>query len=140
MKISCTRKIEFCAGHRVLWHEGKCKNPHGHNYTAIITAEAEQLDNIGRVVDFSVIKQRIGSWIETNWDHGFIYFSKDENLSLLFKNSDWKSYELNCNPTAENMASYLLNEVCPKELLNLGVKVTEVTIWETANCYATAKL
>lgn len=29
-RFSCTRRLEFDAGHRVPLHESKCKNPHGH--------------------------------------------------------------------------------------------------------------
>ena len=30
--ITCTRRIEFDAAHRVMGHEGKCKHLHGHRY------------------------------------------------------------------------------------------------------------
>ena len=48
--ITCTRRLTFCAGHRVLGHESKCAHPHGHNYVVYVTAEAEQLDDVGRVM------------------------------------------------------------------------------------------
>src|SRR5262249_14498003 len=54
--VTCTRLLQFDAGHRVYQHEGKCANLHGHRYTAEITAQAEALDKIGRVIDFSVLK------------------------------------------------------------------------------------
>ena len=31
MKLTCTRRLQFCAGHRVYGHESKCANVHGHN-------------------------------------------------------------------------------------------------------------
>ena len=42
------------------------------------------------------------------------------------------------NPTAENLAFYLLHKVCPEELIHTGVTVTHVRVWETENCYADA--
>ncbi len=42
--ITATRRVQFCAGHRVHRHESKCRNLHGHNYVAFFTAEAERLD------------------------------------------------------------------------------------------------
>ena len=53
--ITCTRRIQFCAGHRVMGHEGKCRNLHGHNYVVFVTAQADELDSVGRVIDFSVL-------------------------------------------------------------------------------------
>ncbi len=138
MHLTCTRRIQFCAGHRVMGHEGKCRNMHGHNYIAHITAEGSQ-DSIGRVIDFSVLKERIGSWIDQHWDHGFIVYSGDDPVKFsLALMPDQKVYELPYNPTAENIALYVLNFVAPLRLEGTGVRVTKVVIEETENCSAEA--
>jgi len=141
IQVSCTRRIQFCAGHRLKDHEGKCANIHGHNYVALFTAESDHLDVVGRVVDFSVLKKRIGGWIEKWWDHGFIYYEADSRmfdaLCCLMETKQWSA---EFNPTAERMAAYLLLTVCPKVLKRTGVTVTKVVLWETENCYATAEL
>jgi 6-pyruvoyltetrahydropterin/6-carboxytetrahydropterin synthase len=142
---TCTRRIQFCSGHRVLGHENKCANVHGHNYVVEIEARGP-IDGIGRVIDFSVLKERVGGWIERNWDHGFIYFSEDHILEELLDDvmgpgsHRTKTYELPLNPTAENMARYLLHEVCPVQLEGTGVKVIRVTVHETENCWAEARV
>lgn len=138
--VTCTRRIQFCAGHRVLGHEGKCAHPHGHNYVAFITAHAAQLDAVGRVIDFSVLKQSIGGWIDATWDHGFLFCQEDEEMGDIFLRSSWKHHALEINPTAENMARYLLEVVCPVQLEGTGIEVREVTLWETENCFATVRL
>lgn len=148
--ITAIRRIQFCAGHRVHKHESKCANMHGHNYVAHIEVEMDpnsevgikhrdtRLDDIGRVIDFSVIKERIGTWIETFWDHGFIFYEKDEELRLMFQAGGvldkQKSYALQLNPTAENMAIYLLRTVCPMLLGDIGVLAVSVELEETENC------
>src|SRR5262245_52482042 len=73
----CTRKLEFDAGHRVLGHGGKCRHLHGHRYVAEVTCYAEELDKLGFVVDFSVIKTVVGDWIDENFDHNMILNPKD---------------------------------------------------------------
>ena len=80
--ITAVRRLQFCAGHRVHLHESKCNNPHGHNYVIYLHAVADdnQLDSLGRVIDFGVLKQKIGSWIDEFWDHGFIYFIDDKEM------------------------------------------------------------
>lgn len=138
MSVTCTRRIQFCAGHRVYNHESKCRNLHGHNYVALFTADAP-LDSLGRVIDFSVLKERIGGWIDFNWDHGFLVWEDDtEALFAVGSIPGQKVYQMPYNPTAENMAKYLLERICPGLLEGTGVRVTGVRIWETENCYAEA--
>ena len=141
MTTTCTRRIQFCAGHRLANHESKCANLHGHNYVAFFHATAPELDDIGRVIDFSALKDRIGGWIEENWDHGFIYCAGDEATvaaldAVAAAGISQKRYPLNDNPTAENLAQYLLEEVCPLVLKGTGVQVVRLTLWETENCFA----
>lgn len=129
-----TRRIQFCAGHRLLGHEGKCADMHGHNYVALITVEAEELDQVGRVVDFSVIQHVVGGWIETYWDHGFIYNKHDEAALAALACVAGKSFGMNENPTAENMARLLLG-VAELHLPDT-LRAVKVRLWETENCYA----
>ena len=41
------------------------------------------------------------------------------------------------NPTAENMAKYLVEEIGPIQLQGSGTKLTQVMVEETAKCFAT---
>lgn len=139
--INCTRRLTFCAGHRVLGHENKCRNLHGHNYTVWITAQATALDGIGRIIDFSVLKAKMGGWLETKWDHGFILFDQDtEALAAISCVAQQKVYLMPSNPTVENMAHYLLTVIAPSLMDGTGVRVTRVVIGETENCSAEASL
>lgn len=140
--IQCVRKIHFCAGHRVMNHESKCGTAHGHNYDAHIFAVAGQLDSLGRVIDFSVLKEKIGSWIDLHWDHNFLVFEKDVDLiqALLSISRMKDPFVCPFNPTAENIAHYLLTKVCPEQLQGTNVTVVKVILYETVNCYAIAEL
>jgi 6-pyruvoyltetrahydropterin/6-carboxytetrahydropterin synthase len=138
VNITCTRRIQFCAGHRVHNHESKCRNLHGHNYVAYFDAAAP-LDDLGRVIDFSVLKERIGGWLDEKWDHGFLLWEQDsEAVAIVTQMPGQKLYLMPWNPTAENMARYLLTVVCPRLLDGTGVEITGVRMWETENCYADA--
>lgn len=141
-KIKCTRKIHFCSGHRVLNHESKCANAHGHNYVLWVYAEGDTLDSIGRVIDFSVLKERIGSWIDEYWDHTFLINIEDHEMmnikDVLVKNKT--VFPCSFNPTAENMATYLLHNIIPSLMEGTGVVVTKVVLYETENCFAEVEL
>lgn len=135
-RVTAVRRIQFCAGHRVHRHESKCRNLHGHNYQAFFHAEADELDELGRVIDFSVLKERMGTWIDENWDHGFVVCKDDtEALAVLRQVTGQKLFVLDVNPTAENMALELLNVVAPMVLAGTGVRMLKVVLWETENCF-----
>lgn len=144
MSYSITRRLQFCAGHRVHLHESKCNNMHGHNYVLLFKAEpadGKTLDPLGRVIDFSVLKAELGTWIDDNWDHGFIYKHEDLEVQLaLGYVPTQKTYGMNANPTAENMAHYLLHTICPALFEQHGVVITSITLWETENCFAEVTL
>ncbi len=143
MNITCTRRLEFDAGHRVLGHEGKCASMHGHRYGVEVTCETsggETTDSLGRVIDFSVIKRLVGEWLDHHWDHGFILYDKDEEMVRVFRSlgKEHKSFLLPYNPTAENLARYLLQEICPVLFRTYGIRAIMVAVYETPNCRAEA--
>jgi len=115
---------------------------HGHNYNAYITAEADQLDELGRVIDFSVLKREVGDWIDNFWDHNFLVYEKDMSVieCLLIAPRRKEPFICSFNPTAENMAQYLLDEVCPRVLKGKNVTVTKILLYETENCCAEVSL
>lgn len=154
MNNKITRKFEFDAGHRVLGHESKCANLHGHRYVAEVTVEDVSLDTIGRVIDFAVIKKEIGEWIDDNWDHN-ILLNMDDPLTTLYHFPELKiSHTQNVrakdvfgkknpyvmppsfpNPTVENMVAVLF-QVSFQLMMKHGIKVTHVRLYETPNCWA----
>lgn len=86
-------------------------------------------------------------WLEENWDHKFLAWELDPVIKeaydvlgsdpegkpsgLLGESIVWLPF----NPTAENMADYLVNVVGPRQLLGTGVTLVGVTIEETAKCH-----
>lgn len=138
--IFATRKLHFDAAHRVMQHESKCKYVHGHRYVVEATFQAPELDVLGRVVDFGVIKERLGAWIEEHWDHATILYEKDKELgNHIEKITGQTVFYLPSNPTAENMAIYLLRVVCPTLFKESDVQCASIRLNETPNCYAEIK-
>jgi len=134
-----TKILEFDAGHRVLNHESKCANFHGHRYKAECTFSNRDLDSIGRVIDFSCIKEILGSWIDDNWDHTMILHPQDKKFGdILEAEGNKKVYYMSKNPTAENMSEYLFLKA-NQLLLSRGIKCTEIKLWETPTAYAIYK-
>jgi 6-pyruvoyltetrahydropterin/6-carboxytetrahydropterin synthase len=141
MSLTIMRRIKFCAGHRLHKHGGKCEYFHGHNYTADFYVTGDEVDDVGRVIDFAELKKLFKGWLDENWDHGFVLNQADENGLAAVKIVEPRKYfVLPYNPTAENMATYLLREVCPKLLDRTGVTATKVVIWESDESFAEASL
>lgn len=163
------RSHEICAGHRVVGHESKCRHLHGHNYVfhfrvqpnavhqhAHSGFEDTMLDQVGRVVDFSVVKSTLCQWLEDNWDHKFLHWEKDNLIKglrgLVNKDDDahpndmemfledrehfFDSFvELPFNPTAENLAQYMVDVIGPQLLNEHGVELVSCIIEETSKCH-----
>lgn len=137
--LTCTRKIEFDAAHRVMEHESKCKLLHGHRYVIEATFAADELDSLGRVIDFGNVRQVLGDWVDSNWDHNAILHQDDKALGdKITSITGQKIFYLPFNPTAELMADYLLREICPKLFGKDGVRCIKIRLYETPNCYAEA--
>ena len=144
-QLSLIRQLKFCAGHRLYRHESKCAFFHGHNYRVDIEVVGlnggTEVDSVGRVVDFSLIKQRMLAWLDDNWDHAFLIFHEDDNaLAAIRMVEPTKYFVMPANPTAENMARYLLEVVAPAVLGDLGVVARKVCVWETDEACAVATL
>lgn len=129
--FSVTRELTFCYGHRLLNYMGKCKFLHGHNGKALITLESENLDDLGMVVDFTKLKQTVGTWIDENLDHKMI-LNKNDPMIEHFLTCGEPVYLMTDNPTAENIAKEIFLYT-----MKMGFPVVEVKLWETDSCYAT---
>ena len=136
-KITASRYHDFSTGHRVYGHESKCAHLHGHNYRIHFTVEADNLDTVGRVMDFSAIKTYLCNWLEDNWDHKFLVWEQDPFANTLKELDPDGTVIVQFNPTAENMGQYLIDVVGPKQLVGTGVKLVSVNIEETRKCNVT---
>ena len=136
MAYQITRKHEIHCGHRVVGHEGKCCNLHGHAYVFHFTCEAEKLDSLGRVIDFGAIKAILCQWLEDNWDHRMLIWEQDPILPGLLA-LDSTIVAVPFNPTAENMAAHMVLDIGPKLLDGTNVRLVSVCLEETSKCSAT---
>ena len=86
------KRIEVSAAHKLaLDYESKCTNLHGHNWIIDVYLRSEILNANGMVMDFTEIKKKI----QDNFDHKVI------------------NEVVDFNPTAENMAKYICDELAP---------------------------
>lgn len=92
------------------------------------------------ILDFGLIKQLVGRWIDENWDHSAIFDKDDPDeacAAIASSNAAYGRpvYYLNGAPTAENLALELVAVAQPL-LGAYGIIVDRVVLWETPNCSA----
>lgn len=139
--VQAERYHDICAGHRVVGQGGKCENLHGHNYRIHFTLEAQvgepKTDDVGRVLDFGVIKAVLCDWLEENWDHKMIMWKDDPKFSYVY-DIDNSTVAVPFNPTAENMAGFLVEQVAPWlfEQAKIECVLVKCRIDETRKCSA----
>jgi 6-pyruvoyltetrahydropterin/6-carboxytetrahydropterin synthase len=137
-RLTISRRFEWDAAHRIPGHEGACKAIHGHRYVAEIEVSGPELDALGRVIDFGVMKTVVGAWIDRNFDHTAIFSRKDAvvaPVAELNASMDRPVYWLDAAPTAENIAAEL-GRVASELLQPHGIAIEGVKLWETPNCWA----
>jgi len=111
-------RSQFSSAHSLRGYKGKCEDLHGHNWHVEVAAYAEDLDEMGMVVDFKELKSLLRESI-ADMDH------KHLNEIEYFKK---------VNPTSENIARYVYERVSGQRP---GMKIKEVTVWETDSSAAT---
>ncbi|MGH7083151.1 MAG: 6-carboxytetrahydropterin synthase QueD [Acetobacteraceae bacterium] len=112
----------FSSGHALRGYRGKCENPHGHNYRAVVCLAGPELNSIGLLYDFTELKRMI-RLLTDRLDHQYL------NDLVPF---------LEINPSAENLAKYLyegLRDQFEGTQSNrggpTGIQVKSVRVFET---------
>jgi 6-pyruvoyltetrahydropterin/6-carboxytetrahydropterin synthase len=111
---------DFSAAHRLRGYKGKCENLHGHNWKVEVSLGVGKPDKLGMAVDFKEIKKALNSVLET-LDH------KDLNSVAYFKDT---------NPTSENIAKYIHDQIKSLKLIAYSLQL-KVTVWESDTARAT---
>lgn len=139
--ITAERYHDISCGHRVVGHENKCRFLHGHNYRFHFKIASENgLDNLGRVIDFSVIKTHLCQWLEDYYDHKTLIWKNDPHLPDLLSVFRESIVVTEFNPTAENIAEDFCVNKAPELLKGTKCKLIEIKIEETRKCSATYQI
>ena len=106
----------FSSAHNLRGYKGKCEDLHGHNWRVEMCVKSLDLDNIGMLLDFKFLKKKLSVVLE-KMDHKYL------NKLIYFKKM---------NPTSENIAKYIYNQ-----LKNGIPALKSITVWENSTSCAT---
>lgn len=119
------REYRFEASHQLPWHDGKCKNLHGHSYRVEVEVYGAKLHSegpqTGMIMDFG----RLDAIVQEN-----VLYLDHQHLN------DHIAY-----PTAEHIAWLLWNNLRGKidTTATPTLRLRRVRVWETARSWAEVK-
>ena len=118
MKYKVSVIKSFAGAHFLRQYKGKCENLHGHNWKIRAAFSGTKLAADGMLIDFTEVKAKLDE-ILARLDHKLL------NEIMPFDKT---------NPTAENIAVLIFNELKGAETQN--AKVQEVQVWESDSAWA----
>ena len=137
-KIRITKEFQFEMAHALDFHNGKCKNIHGHSYTLSLCLigipEVAQTSSIGMVLDFSDLKKIVKKYIINDVDHALMLHENSPYLTNTLSESGQKLKIVNYQPTCENMLidfSFVMRKHLPN-----GIILHSLKLRETATSFA----
>jgi 6-pyruvoyltetrahydropterin/6-carboxytetrahydropterin synthase len=131
------KRFHWEAAHRLPWHEGLCRNNHGHSYRMEAVVEGA-VDARGMVIDFQEIKAALKPLIDA-WDHATLVAAHDHEYLAVARELRWKHYVLPFDTTAENLARHAADVLCREAAPALrvtGASGVRIRVYETESCYA----
>jgi len=123
--LKVIKTFEFCAGHFLPGYPGICKKNHGHNFKLEVGVCCKQLDELGMILDFSILKTMVNEVVIDKLDHEWL--NGVEGLE---------------QPTCENMVLWIvdlleqkIDKSKIKGILSPILDLCLVRLWETSTSY-----
>ncbi|MBQ7704457.1 MAG: 6-carboxytetrahydropterin synthase QueD [Selenomonadaceae bacterium] len=108
-------KSEFEAAHFIRNYPGKCARLHGHNWIVEAVAQGSELNELGILIDFKVLKSELNKILD-EFDHQYL-----NELEMFTKK----------NPTAENLAKEIFDKLSVSEIFSGTTKLKAVKVYES---------
>jgi len=108
-----TVKSHFDAAHALRGYPGVCYRLHGHTWEIEATVVGSELDEIGILYDFKLLKEDLNEVLD-RYDH--LYLNEIPPFSEI-------------SPTAENLARVIFERLAEK--IAPCVTLLEVSVWES---------
>lgn len=109
-------KEEFEAAHRIEGYPGKCSRLHGHSWTVEAVVVGKKLDELGMLVDFKLVRKELKDILD-RMDHQYL--------------NEMQPFLDGCNPTAENMAKYIYEQLAQNDIFREGIGLQSICVWES---------
>lgn len=123
-------EVAFEAAHRQYGDPGKCGSLHGHNWYVEFVLGGTVTSELGYLIDFKELKEMVD-----RYDHRVLLI-EDDPLAAILESNEQRVYRLPLNPTCENIAKLLLDEIHMR-MHTQQVDFISITVWENDKSMAT---
>jgi 6-pyruvoyltetrahydropterin/6-carboxytetrahydropterin synthase len=134
MKTRIAKDFYWEMSHRLPFHDGLCRNIHGHTYRLRLELLGE-LNNDGMVLDYYEMAKIIKP-ILNELDHSFMCDKNDSLMLDFLKTNGFKYYILEKTSTAEHIAEHLMERVIEGFKQFRNIELIKVRIYETEDVFA----
>ena len=104
----------FCGAHFLRNYKGKCEKLHGHNWSVKAILGTDELDEVGIAYDFKLLKKDLNEIVDL-YDHEFL--------------NEIPPFDKQLNPTSENLAKYIFEQLAKK--LPDHIRVISIEVGES---------
>ena len=119
-----TVESAFEAAHRIENYPGKCARLHGHNWTVEAVVAGTELNELGILIDFKVLKAELNKVLD-ELDHRYL-----NELETFAKK----------NPTAENLAKEIFEKLSASKIFVGDTKLKAIKVHESNSFRSGSKL
>ncbi len=127
-KISKTFRWEMA--HRLPFHEGGCKNIHGHSYAATIEIAGEPDAKTGMVLDYFDLGAICEPMIK-EIDHAFLCDNSDTPVKTFLEQTKLKAVFVDFSTTAENIAAWMYARLSDELMVYKNLRTLRIVVSET---------
>lgn len=134
--VEIAKEFHWEMGHRLPFHDGGCRNVHGHSYRMRLIVAGHPDEN-GMVVDYFDLRRIITPFVDS-LDHAFLCDRSDAPMLAFLEEQDLKRVVVDFPSTAENIAGWMLEEVAERLSDRKNLTRIAVRLHETERTYAEA--
>lgn len=134
MIVRIAKEFRWEMGHRLPFHNGLCRNLHGHSYRLHVVVDGS-LDANGMVIDYFDLK-RIVQPVVDELDHACIVDAGDAPLLDFYRANPLKHVVVPFTTTAEHLAQWLHQRIDERLKEELGGARLTIRLQETETTYA----
>lgn len=134
MRTKIAKEYKWEMSHRLTFHQGPCKNIHGHSYKIFINLEGEQ-DSNSMVLDYYDIDRFINPVLSA-LDHSFVCDAEDHLMINFLRENGFKYHVIPYFTTSENLVSYFIELAEPHFKTFSNIEFLTIRVYETEDAYA----
>jgi 6-pyruvoyltetrahydropterin/6-carboxytetrahydropterin synthase len=129
MLTRISKSFRWEMAHRLPFHEGGCRNIHGHSYSMTVELAGEP-DANGMVLDYFDLVNIVEPLVK-EIDHAFLCDNSDALIKDFLKSSDLKVVFVDFPTTAENIAGWFFEKLSEHFMPMKNIRELRIIVSET---------